>query len=199
MAGNLSETIVCRKTFDLGKIAYYGDRAINRVTIDIELRKRGGEPTFIIEHGERIPTGETTPEYLELSICGNVWNSRNTDIICGGQCLEDINKHLSKMSPKNIALFKKLLTLWREYHLNSMHAGTPEQEAFLEKYGNIRKYHDYGIACEELKLAGLYEVPYTGLAVGRRYNGEMYRYGSAWLIRELPESVVDYVKELCAA
>lgn len=192
-------TIVCKRTFDLGKIAYYGDRAINRVTIELELRKRGGEPTFTIEHGERVPTGETTPEYLELSICGNVWNSRNTDIICGGQCLEEINKHLSKMSFKNIALFKKLLTLWREYHLNGMHAGTPAQEAFLADLQGSGSHYDYEIACEYLKAAGLYEVPYIGLAVGRRYNGEMYRYGSAWLIRELPESVVDYVKELCAA
>lgn len=189
--------IICRKTFNLGKIAFYGESAINPVTIDLELRKCGGKPTFIIKNGKEIPTGKCTPEYAELSICGNVWNSRKTDVICAGQCLEDINKHLSKMSVRNIQLFKKLLALWRQYHLNGMHAGTPVQEAFLTGLKAMGWKYDYADACEKLKAANLYEVSYTGISVGHRMENEPYKYGHGWIVQELSEAVVQEVMDLC--
>lgn len=189
--------IICKKTFNLGKIAFYGKSAINPVTIDLELRKCGGEPTFTIENGEKIPTGKCTPEYFELSICGCVWNSRKTNIVCAGQCLEEINKHLSKMSVRNIQLFKKLLSLWRQYHLNGMNAGTPVQEAFLAGLKAMGWKYDYADACEMLKAANLYEVHYTGISVGHRMENEPYKYGHGWIVQELPESVVQEVMELC--
>lgn len=191
--------IICRKTFNLGKIAFRGRSAINPVTIELELRNCGGEPTFTVENGEKTYTGECTPAYFELSICGYVWNSRNTDIICAGQCLEEINKHLGKkMSARNIKIFKKLLALWRQYHLNGMHAGTPVQEAFLAGLKAMGWKYTYVDACEKLKAAKLYEVSYTGISVGHRMENEPYKYGHGWIVQELPESVVQEVIKLCS-
>ena len=39
-----------KKTFDFGKIRYTNkNRAVNLVTVDVELRRRGGETTFTID------------------------------------------------------------------------------------------------------------------------------------------------------
>lgn len=54
---------------------------------------------------------------------------------------------------------------------------------------NINRY-DYNDACEMLKEKGLYEVNYTGATVGRYYNNEPYRYGSGWVINEIPGNVL---------
>lgn len=51
----------------------------------------------------------------ELSICGDIWNARHSDIYCGGQCLDTIAEYV------RTPLFKKLHHLWKLYHLNAMH------------------------------------------------------------------------------
>lgn len=77
-----------------------------------------------------------------------------------------------------------------------MHAGTPEQEAAIEEWKAAGNKFDYTAACNMLKEKGLYEVNYTGLSTGRRYNDELYRYGQAWLIQELPGNVLIQVEHL---
>ena len=186
-------TVVLRKKIDFGKIDFYKHyprRRINAVDVEIELRQRGGDETFRMVDGKRVPTGEKTPEYLELSICGNVWNNLHTDIICGGQCLDTIAEYV--FSPK----FNRILEIWHKWHLNGSTAGTPEQEEAVMEW---RKAHsmryDYTEVCEYLKERGLYEVEFTGKTVGRMYDHEPYKYGHAWIIRELPEDVVRYIRE----
>lgn len=185
-----------KKTFDFGKIRYTNkSRAINLVTIEMELRNQGGETTFTVDRktGEKTITGKT-PEYLELSICGYVWNARHTDCVCGGQCLDEIAKYRSQLSdPK---LFDAIYYLWKKYHLNGMHAGTPEQEAAIEEWKAEGNRYEYTAVCEMLKQRGLYEVNYTGLSVGRRYNDEPYKYSHAWLIQELPGDVLIKIEHL---
>ena len=187
-----------KKTFNFGKIAYTGQNKSNAVDVTVELRRQGGEETFTIDRktGEKTVTWKT-PVYYELSICGNVWNCRHTDIVTGGQCLDTIAEYKRQLN--NPALFDELYTLWNNYHLNGMHAGTPEQEAAVNEWKAAGNRYDYTSACEMLKERGLYEVNYTGLSVGRRYENEPYKYGHAWLIQELPADVVSRVGALINA
>lgn len=176
-----------KSIFKFGKVAYYGTRKENAVEVTVELRQRGGEPTFIIDPitKQKQPTGNHTPTYIELSICGNIWNRIHTDIICGGQCLDTIRRYI-----KNNPVFDTLYDAWTRYHLNGMHAGTPEQEAAIDEWKEAGNHYEYKAACEELKRRGLYTVTYTGPAIGRMYNNESYTYGHAWLIREIPGDVL---------
>lgn len=184
-----------KKTFTFGKIAYNSNRRTNLVEIDVELRNRGGEDTFTIDRktGEKTFTGKT-PIYTELSICGSIWNCKHTDILCGGQCLDTIAEYRDQLTEPE--LFDELLQLWEKYHLNGMHAGTPEQEQAIEEWKAEGNRYDYTAACEMLKKRGLYEVNYTGLSIGRRYENEPYKYGHAWLVQSLPGDVILRVDHL---
>jgi len=187
-----------RKVFSFGKIRFEGQRKrVNSVEVTLELRKWGGDATFRIDlkTGERVTTGRT-PEYTELSICGDIWNARHTDIICCGQCLDTIAEYRDQLSNKET--FDELYDLWKHYHLNGLHAGTTEQEAVVDEWKKAGNAYDYVAVCEMLKERGLYEMDYTGLSIGRRYENEPYRYGQAWLVRELPEEIIEQVKKLCA-
>jgi hypothetical protein len=178
------------KTFNLGKIAYTNPaRRANLVTVTVELRQCGGEETF---SADRV-TGRT-PRYVELSICGDVWNCRHTDIVCGGQCLDIIHEYREQLSDPD--LFDELFTLWQNYHLNGMHAGTPEQERRVKEWLAAGNRYEYTAVCNMLKAEGLYEMPYTGLSVGRRFDNEPHRYGTAWLVEELPSDVLLRVEHL---
>lgn len=176
-----------KKTFNFGKIDYTGTgRKAYPVTVDVELRRRGGEKTFRIDPKtkERIFTGEITPEYVELSICGYIWNTKKTDSVCCGQCLDTIKKYSYQL--KEPELFDELYKFWKLYHLNGMHAGTPEQEKAINEWKAAGNKYEYTAVCEMLKERGLYEVMFSGLTVGRRYKNELYKYGHAWIIQEIP-------------
>ena len=151
-----------RKTIDFGKIAYNGKRKINSVDLEVELRETDKGPEF--------------------SVCGSVWNSKHTDIVAGGQCLDELSKFLSENK-----LFQKIYKLWKLYHLNGMHAGTPAQEKYLAEH---RTWHnDYEKDCECLKAAGLLTV---------QDGAGQYTYGHAWLYWPIPENDLSEIKQLLA-
>lgn len=188
-----------KKTFTLGKIKYTSKyNRTNEVTIDVELRNFGGEETFIIDRktGQKTITG-CTPSYVELSICGNIWNAPHTEIVCGGQCLDTIAKYRNQLN--NTELFDTLYSLWKKYHLNGMHAGTQEQERAVKEWEKAGNRYDYTAACEMLKAKGLYEVNFTGLTVGRRFENEPYKYGHGWVIQEIPSDVLIKVEHMLSA
>lgn len=150
-----------RKVIELGKIDFYGTgKKINAVDVEIELRSTNKGP--------------------ELSICGSIWNSRHTDIVCGGQCLDEIAEYIHS------AKFKEIYRLWKNYHLNGMHAGTVRQEAYLKEHRKTEPYKDYTRDCEILKEAGLYE--------DEQENG--YKYGHSWLYRKIPEEDLRKINEI---
>ena len=176
-----------RKKINFGKIDYYQrGRKINAVDLEIELRKSDTDkPTF--------------------SVCCNVWNASHTDIIAGGQCLDDANI-VRKMAHNR--LYMEILNLWKKYHLNDMHAGTPTQEKCLQEHKNesdaIRRqleqahpYYNckylqpnisqYEIDCEILKKYGLYEVT---------HDGKPYKYGHGWLYEPIPQKDLQRIKEI---
>ena len=97
------------------------------------------------------------------------------DYVYGGQCLDKIKE----LHPDN-KLINEVHELWRKYHLNDLKAGTLKQEEYLISLG---EYINYDWACEELKKVGLYE-------------DDGYRYGSAWLYREIPIEDLKRIKEI---
>ena len=144
-----------KKTLHLGKVAYSSKSQVNEVTIEITLTNS------------------------RLSICGYIWNRQKTDIEAGGQCYDCIRA----LFPHNKKV-QRIIEIWQEWHLNDMHAGTPEQEAYLKGKGLLgaSKYEE---ACQALKEAGLYEV---------KYNGKPYKYGHDWLKREIPQEIIEEIK-----
>lgn len=159
--------------FKFGKIDYYSTgRKINAVEVDFGLR-------------------EYSNGSVSFTASCKVWNHIHTDIIAEGQML-DANE-LLEIEAKS-KLFKTIKELWQKYHLNNLHAGTPEQEEALRaayqkcrESGNfdVLSYsYDFTQACEYLKSIGLYEV---------EYEGKPYRYGSGWINYPIPKDDLDKI------
>lgn len=187
------------RKINFGKIDAEGrGRKINSVDLVIELRN----------------ADTNKPEF---SVCGDVWNGRHTDIVQGGQCIDSIDKFF-----KNDRLYKLIENLWKKHHLNSMHAGTVEQESCLKDFASEKEtiknelrnnawnkakieynysenyfkewqnwhsseWDSYTVDCELLKRHGLYEV---------EVDGKPYKYGHAWLYREIPESDLNKIRAI---
>lgn len=152
------------KTFTFPKVAYTSTRRVNLPTIEVELR------------------GADTDK-PELSICGDLWNSSHTDIVMGGQCLDELATFDELFCNP---LFKKLYRLWKAHHLNGMHAGTVKQEQALNdaRKDGVR-LSSYSDSCKYLESIGLLDD-----------NG--YKYGSAWLYRTIPEDDLKEIVSLLA-
>ena len=115
-----------RRTISFGKISYYKSkgRKINEVAIDVSIRDWNG--------------------YNELAICGSVWNHIHSDIICGGQCLDDddVAGHF-----KSDPLYNGILDIWKNCHLHNLDTVEDEYKkdvAFIMDENNsvdaLRKY-----------------------------------------------------------
>lgn len=145
-----------RKTINFGRINYNGTGRRYPVSVDIELKdNHDGKPVFTA--------------------------SAMIGARCGGQCLDEVAKHLFDPT------FKKIYRFWKLYHLNDMHAGTEEQEKAVSEWKASGNKYDYTAVCEYLKSIGLYEVD---------LNGEKYKYGHSWLYREIPADDLAEIKAL---
>ena len=108
-----------KKTFNFGKIDYMNrGRKDCAVDVTISLEERGGEK--VLDKDGNF-TGDYCNKYVEFTACGNIWNHLHSDIYSGGQNIDEIAKYVKT------PLFQKIYIFWKKYHLNGMHAGTPEQ------------------------------------------------------------------------
>ena len=182
--------IIVKKVFYFGKVDYKGiGRKDCAVDVTIELRECGGEEVFT--HDGK-PTVEHCNKYIEFAACGNIWNHMHTNTYCGGQCLDEIAKYIK--SP----LFHQIYIFWKKYHLNGMHAGTPEQEKAVKEWEAAGNEYNYNAACEMLKSCGLYEVPLNSRLVGtRNADGKPYKYGHGWIIEDIPGDDLQKIISLC--
>ena len=133
---------------------------------------------------------EWGPEFMAMA---NVTNHIGTDLILGGQCLDEILSQFSDNLKDEGVLeeFQILHSLWKNFHLNAMYAGTIEQEgALLEHFGSLDASH-YKEHVEYLKSVNLYEVPWTKdvkvLGFKEKDHPATYKYGNGWLYRDIPE------------
>lgn len=75
-------------------------RKINQVTVEIEIKERTNRIDQNLNPIERCNV---------FTMSGNVWNSKHTDIITGGQMCDE----LPKLFPHNKSL-KRLVEIWGE-------------------------------------------------------------------------------------
>ena len=150
------------RTINFGKIAYDGNRKINQVEVRIELKECKDGPVF--------------------SACAYVWNSRHTDCVAGGQCIDTLYKYFRG----NID-YMNIYELWARNHLNNMHAGTVLQEKALDKAGREGyDVSDYCKQCQYLQKEGLYE-------------DHGYEYGTSWLYRPISSEDLELIRYYLAA
>lgn len=93
-----------KRTFNFGKIDFTGSGvADNPVYVKMEYKDDGDKKRF--------------------SVSAEVWNRRHSDILAGGQCLDEIAPYI-----KN-PVFSEIFRLWKLYHLNDMHPECEHQAA----------------------------------------------------------------------
>ena len=132
-----------QKTFDFGKVDYYGrGRRINKVDVTVRLYDKGDG-------------------HVVLGVMGGFWNGRGTDYVRCGQCLDEIAKFVSD------PLFLKIYGWWKEGHNSDMHLGDENQEAYLKSKGV--SIHDYEAGLAALKVAGM-EKDSDGIEYGLRWH-----------------------------
>ena len=142
-------------------------RKINAIDLVVELR-----PLHRAGNGD-----------WELSICGNVWNMRHTDIICGGQCLDTILTHIPSL--KHNRLYMELYRYWKLYHLNGSHAGTYKQRHIVSLLCMVG-IRDYDKHCAFLEKHNLLEHE------GRKYGHTLY-------YNPIPSQDLERIKEIILA
>lgn len=117
------------------------------------------------EHGRR-----------ELFIVGEI-NTRQ----CDDSIRELVEQHGSGHRDKGEIL--KLLDIWDRWHLNTMRAGTPRQQAILRPWLKRNQNKDYTEQCDYLFSHGL-------------LIDDGYKYGTAWLYEPLPDDVITFISGL---
>jgi hypothetical protein len=148
---------------NFGKIAYSNPKLRNNL-VEIEMR---------------LETNSKNKNAFTAS--GLVWNSKRTDIIAGGQCLDTIKPYL-----KGNELYNTIFELWKKHHLNDMNSGSEEQEKLLKDFFKDERY-DYKKAVEYLKSINKYEFI---------YENEICYYGKSWYHREIPIDDLNLIKDI---
>jgi hypothetical protein len=88
------------------------------------------------------------------------------------------------------SLVNKFREVWKNWHLNDMKAGSPNQEKAIKEWLSTGAKYSYEGACEMLKSKGLLEDS------AYIHEGKPYRYGSAWLSAEVPSEVISFLASL---
>ena len=85
-----------KRIYSFGKVDLYKcGRKINEITLEVTLyADRNGYPEF--------------------TVCGNAWNIRHTDIVCGGQCIDTLYDKIPRLH--NNTIYKTIMELWEKYH-----------------------------------------------------------------------------------
>ena len=114
-------------------------------------------------------------EYKVLSLVGV---SRDF----GGQINNELlDKNQVKLSiPKEDA--KRLKEIWDKHHLNDLNAGTKKQQKLLENFNITGSNYNYDQAVSVLRKNNLLE-------------DRGYRYGSQWLVSDVPEKDLKFIKD----
>lgn len=127
-----------------------------------------------------------------LSIIGVEGPQRNGD--CKGSCGQIVDTIEEYKDTQKIAYAEgwnetslhTFVQIWEQYHLNDMTAGSPRQSlALKQEFG--KKGADYNKAVEFLTTQGL--QPDAEFM----HKGEPYKYGSAWLFKEIPADVLKWL------
>ena len=125
---------------------------------------------------------------ITLSMCGDVWQKNRSDIIAGGQLEDHIFDYLKKyLYPRD--KIKRMVEVWKEYHLNDMNAGCEHQRA--EQWGEKELILPSG---EKKRSGWVYEKEHPEGVLSKPCPVCGYQYGSAWLFRAIPEEIIQEIK-----
>ena len=130
-------------------------------------------------------------EQDELSLTGVVGPKENGDALgsSGQTGVPEILEYGDGWDAESAA---KLAELWDRWHLNGTTAGSPRQEAWLRENPVTAVWPDshYDKAKAALAEAGLQpDEEYI-------HNGKPYSYGSAWLYENVPDDVLEWLRDL---
>ena len=117
----------------------------------------------------------------KFTMSGGIWNSKKTDYLQCGQCLDTIKRFFPKHK-----IFNEMYEIWQKWHLNDLKAGSPQQEHYINSLC-LKKY-DYDIVRNELKKIHLLKDQ------SFIHNGQPYEYGTAWLKAEIPIVIKNQIK-----
>ena len=99
-----------RRAYSFGKVAYYGKRRINEVTLEIELRDWNG--------------------YLEFTAFAKVWNNIHTDVVAAGQMIDKLYNRFAAL--RYSLLYKTIMQLWKKYHLHDISNIPAEDQELID-------------------------------------------------------------------
>lgn len=165
-----------KRTIDIQKVDGYGKGRKNCM-VSVELKLNNGN----------------------FSASAVLWRSDHSDILMGGQCFDDLLNDYPELKDNDV--FMETYDLWNKYHLNDMHAGTPEQEEAIEEWKSQGNKYDKKKACDYLKSIGLYEVPISTIDkdVNPQFidcEKETYKYDSGWLKESIPDKDLERINSL---
>jgi hypothetical protein len=182
------ETVYQRENVYVGTVPgeSYGYKRNLRVTVSVRM-----------EHLDRQEQYETTEHQLvrkplEFSITTDVWRPDGRDIVSGGATVEPLTE-LTGFAPGFSAAQARELVAAAEWHLNATTAGCAHQKVVYEE-GRYGRQASLGKTprCRTTAAMALHpDVPATDDTAATEGG---YRYGSAWLVRELPPGFMERVK-----
>lgn len=159
-----------------------------RVTVTIELRDGNVAPFQTTKH-ESVTSAvqelSITANVDERSLRGDRWRDWS-----GGQCREDVASVTRFAEGWDRAKLDQLLAVWDEWHLNGMCAAcdhmvpAPIDSSVLGVTVG-RMNHPESLTLDHYTINKALVCPESG-----------YRYGQSWLVRTLPESVVEWALKL---
>ncbi len=128
----------------------------------------------------------------ELSIVGVVGPNKggSAEGSCG-QIIDCLKNDIIFNTSWNAELLKRFIKVWENYHCNNLQAGSKSQMKWIKEHTKQDSSIDYfTYYSEKLAEAGLNPDP------DYFYEGKPYRFGSAWLFKKVPESVIKFLKRL---
>lgn len=118
---------------------------------------------------------------LELRMHGHI--KEKGEYIACGQCYDELPKYYKYFSKDQKELMKTICKIWKEYHLNTMQAGTKRQQNTLIKNHLNAWANYYNECCNFLEQ--------KKLLIDRGY-----KFGSGWLCKKLPIKIINFIKGL---
>ena len=146
-----------------------------RVTLEAEVKEHLGIDYKNPKAGRKL--------MKSLSISGTVEGRRGSrgrfGIESCGQVLDDLNPN----EYENGQTLRRIIMIWKKYHLNDLTAGTIKQEQLLKKFTSRPVGWSYTDDVDYLKSKNaLVDKGYT--------------YGHSWLTKTIPSSIITEIKRL---
>ena len=88
------------RKFSFGKVdGYHNGRKSCEVTLEFGFREYSGQEPY-------------------FTVCANLWNCLHTDILWGGQCVDELAEEFPILAHNK--QYKRMMELWKECHLKNM-------------------------------------------------------------------------------